>query len=70
MTKKELDEALQQRNWNGVLQESASILHDKDCPLEATRLAMNTALFVLENEEMQSVSSALVQIVRNCLSKE
>jgi hypothetical protein len=64
MSKEELTQALEQQDWDSVLKQGAPLCGCGNCELrDASRLAVDTALFVLEHPEVDGVSSRLAQVV-------
>jgi len=70
MSKDKLTQALEQQDWNSVLKQGAPLCSCcNDCTLrDASRLAVDTALFLLEHPEMDTVSPHLAKIVQGQLS--
>lgn len=69
MSKEKLTQALEQQDWDRVLEHGALLCND--CQLrDASRLAVDTALFLLEHPEMDTVSPSLAKIVQGHLSQE
>ncbi len=69
MSKEKLVQALEQQDWDRVLEHGAPLCND--CTLrDASRLAVDTALFLLEHPEMDTVSPSLAKIVQGHLSQE
>ena len=68
MSQEELTQALECKDWDTVLKEGAFLCNSCNGDLrDASRLAVDTALFVLEHPEVQSISSDLSKIVRDRL---
>jgi hypothetical protein len=64
MSKEELAQALAQQDWNNVLKHGAPLCNSRDRELyDASCLAVDTALFVLEHPEMNGASPDLAKIV-------
>jgi hypothetical protein len=64
VSKEELAEALAQQNWDNVLKHGVTLYSEKNCELRDTsRLAVDTALFLLEHPEVSVVSPSLAEII-------
>ncbi len=69
MSKEELAEAVAQQDWDNVLKIGAPLCGCGDCEVrDASRLAVDTALFVLEHPEADAASPGLAKIVLDRLS--